>query len=271
MQNEDIGMKIWRVVYPPLIYILVNMVVQATMMVIITVNYTPGEVITDGQTIINNLNQNVRNYSNVASLISALITIPIIYRYSKIQFIIDLKKRITRSYIFLLPLAFLVNTGLSRLIGILSNVNISDNYEQIEKNLFSGSVAIQILTLVFVMPLMEEMIFRGLVYNRIKEYTNNKMTGAILSSAMFGLYHFDLLQGLYAFVLGLILVFIMEKFGTITAPILLHMMCNLFAIFLSYSGISAFFSQSILAYILLTFFELAGLAVIIFIINRRKV
>lgn len=271
MQNEEIGMKIWKVVFPPIIYILVNLVVQSAMIVIITLNFRPESIIVDGQTIIDTLNRNINNYSNISALISAIITIPIIYRYSRNQIITDLRKKITKSYVWLLPIGFFANTGLSRLIGLLSNSDIADNYKKVEENLFSGSVAIQVLTLVFIMPIMEEMIFRGLVYERIKSYTNNILTGAILSSAMFGLYHFDLLQGLYTFLLGLILVYVKVKFNTITAPIILHMMCNLFAIFLSYTGITAFFNQSILAYILLMVFELAGLAGLVYIINRRTV
>lgn len=271
MQNNDIGMKIWRVVYPPLIYIIVNIFVQAIMIVIITSNYDPGGVIMDGQTIVNNLNESVNKYNNLVGLISALITIPIIYRFSKLEFLRDISKKLTKSYLYLIPFAFLANTGLSRMISLLPSIDIFGNYTKVEQNLFSGSIAIQILSLVVIIPLMEEMIFRGLVYNRIKEYTGSIYTGAILSSVMFGMYHFNLAQGIYGFLIGLIFIFVYEKYNNILAPIFLHMLCNLFALFLSYSGISSFFSESILAYIILMVLELAGIFGFIILINRRKI
>ena len=271
MQNDDIGMKIWRVVYPPLIYIIVNIIVQAVMIVIITANYNPGAVITDGQTVVNNLTESVNKYSNLVGLISALITIPIIYRFSKMEFLKDMRKKMTKSYLYLIPFAFLANTGLSRMISLLPSIDIFGNYTKVEQNLFSGSIAIQALSLIVIIPLMEEMIFRGLVYKRIKEYTGSIYTGAIVSSLMFGLYHFNLAQGIYGFLLGLIFIFVYEKYKNILAPIVMHMLCNLFAVILSYSGISAFFSESIFAYIILMVLELAGIFGFIILINRRKI
>lgn len=271
MRDEEIGMKIWRVVYPPLIYIIVNIFVQAILIVIITSNYDPGGVILEGQTVVDNLNESVNKYSNLVGLISALVTIPIIYRFSKQEFLNDISKRMSKSYLLLIPLAFFANTGLSRLISLLPAWNVLSGYEKVEQNLFSGSIAIQVFALVLVIPLMEEMIFRGMVYKKIKEYSGNIYTGAIISSLIFGLYHFNLAQGIYGFLLGLIFIYVYEKYNNILAPIVMHMMCNLFAVILSYSGISAFFSQSILAYVLLMILEVAGIFGFIIIINRRKV
>ncbi len=270
MNNEDVRVKIWRVIYPVLIYIIVNIVVQAFFMVIATLNYRPSEVIIDGQVVVNDLTTSIEKYSNLVGLFSALITILIVYRLSKNEFITDIKQKLSKKYLILIPLALLANTGLSRMVSLFSLGDISNSYKKIEEVFFSGSIAVQFLALVVVIPIMEEMIFRGMVYNRIKEYTGSLYAGAMISSLMFALYHFDLLQGIYTFLLGILLVYIYERYKNIMAPMILHMITNFFAIILSYSGISGFLSRNIFVYIFLMLIELSGLVVLILIIGRRK-
>ena len=69
----------------------------------------------------------------------------------------------------------------------------------------------------WVMPIVEEYIFRGLMYNRMKDYMSANMA-MIISSVIFGLYHGNLIQGVYGFVMGLLMIFVYEKYQTMLAP-----------------------------------------------------
>ncbi len=236
-----------------------TIIVQAFFTIFVLSKFDPGGNIATGTEVVQGLNEKIQGYSNLSSIISATITIVILYRISSGEFIKDVRKKLTTNYLMLIPLGFFVNTGFSRLISLFP-ADVLGSYETVKDNLFSGSMAVQVMGLVVIIPLMEEMIFRGLIYKRIKGYTGNIILSGVVSSLFFAGYHFNLVQGIYTFFLGLILVFVYEKNNNIMAPFFLHAICNFTAWILSYSGLSAFFSRYIPIYLLLMFFELGATA-----------
>ena len=82
---------------------------------------------------------------------------------------------------------------------------------------------------------MEEVLFRGLVYNRLKDY-NNEWLSMILAAGIFAVYHGNPLQILFAFPMGLLLLAVYEKEGTLMAPIALHMAVNISSILFTAAG-----------------------------------
>lgn len=85
------------------------------------------------------------------------------------------------------------------------------------------------LTAGIVAPIVEELIFRGLVYRRTKKMTGT-IAAAILSAALFGVFHGNWVQAPYAFIIGIVAVFVYEKFKSIVAPIMLHMSANILSV-----------------------------------------
>ena len=81
------------------------------------------------------------------------------------------------------------------------------------------------LTLV---PLWEETFFRGFVHNWLR----NRLSfwpATLISAALFGIFHLNLVQGFAAFLLGLVLAWLYEKADSLWAPITLHVTNNLIA------------------------------------------
>lgn len=74
-------------------------------------------------------------------------------------------------------------------------------------------------------PILEELLFRGIVYNKIKEISNEKK-GILLTSLFFGLVHMNLFNCINAFILSFILIHLYNKSKTIIAPIILHISVN---------------------------------------------
>lgn len=73
-------------------------------------------------------------------------------------------------------------------------------------------------------PIMEEYVFRKLIVDRTVRYGQG--TAVILSGLMFGLFHGNLNQFVYAFTLGMFLAFLYVKTGKLKITIALHMMIN---------------------------------------------
>ena len=120
------------------------------------------------------------------------------------------------------------------------------------------------------MPYIEETLFRGILFKRIRAVLqddeaavskNRKpMIGpagaaALLSSAAFGLYHGAVLQGFYAFAMGLLFAAAYARTGRLSVPSALHGACNLCVLLLQWTD--TFYRFCTPPWIL-TFFALAG-------------
>ncbi|HWS29781.1 MAG TPA: type II CAAX endopeptidase family protein [Clostridia bacterium] len=79
---------------------------------------------------------------------------------------------------------------------------------------------------VIVAPVTEEIFFRGLVYTRLKRGMPTAIA-VLLESAIFGLLHGTALWIAYAFLLGVIMTLIFEKFGSILVNMAFHAAFNL--------------------------------------------
>ena len=98
-------------------------------------------------------------------------------------------------------------------------------YDAAATSLLTGRLWLQLLVLLCASPLLEEFFFRGVLYMRLKELIPSVPAG-LVSAALFGLYHGNPGQGLYAFIMGLFLAFSMEKTRTVKAPVLFHFAAN---------------------------------------------
>lgn len=85
----------------------------------------------------------------------------------------------------------------------------------------------------FIIPFTEEFLFRRAMYGSLREEKRLGRAGAlILSSAFFGLYHGQLLQGIYAGLLGAVLACLYQSAGKLAVPVTVHMSANISAVFL---------------------------------------
>ncbi len=76
-------------------------------------------------------------------------------------------------------------------------------------------------------PIFEEILFRGLIFNSIKEHLTVKWS-IVLSAIIFAIAHGNPLQAIYTFLLGVILAMVYEKTKNILTPILVHVLYNLY-------------------------------------------
>ncbi len=112
---------------------------------------------------------------------------------------------------------------------------------QVETALRLGSPAVVVLSTCLAAPLAEEMVFRALIYRRLRRKTGPAASIAI-SALLFALYHGNLSQGLYALFVGAVLAVLMEMYGTVTAPLLAHVAANGLSVLLTWAGAGEFLS-----------------------------
>lgn len=95
---------------------------------------------------------------------------------------------------------------------------------------------IQILVLVIIAPIVEEYLFRGYVFTECKKMYS-LTASLILNGLLFGLFHMNILQGINAFFLGIVLSLIYYHRANIKDNIIVHMTNNAVAV------LPAFFPQ----------------------------
>ena len=128
-------------------------------------------------------------------------------------------------------LAVGLNIGLS-FIKILQNIA---GYEAVSNIQYSVSLPIGLFVFGVLTPVGEELIFRGVVYNRLRRYFLPEIS-IVVSALMFGIYHGNLVQFLYAFLMGLAMAYVYERTKRLMAPVLFHCSANCVVYILSKSS-----------------------------------
>jgi membrane protease YdiL (CAAX protease family) len=132
----------------------------------------------------------------------------------------------------LILLGISLNIVISAIIEITGLDKIFDTNQQVVNDLTSGNILIQILGTALIIPIVEEICFRGLVYNRIKKSYGVPLA-IIFSSVIFGVSHLNVLQGIYTAVIGLVFAAVYHKYCTVIAPMIVHIAINSFSVFLA--------------------------------------
>lgn len=110
-----------------------------------------------------------------------------------------------------------------------------DGYDAVKGQVFEQRMIWQLTGTGLLVPLAEELVFRGLGYQRLRRETD-AWTSAVFTSVLFGLYHGNLLQGIYAGIMGLFLAFVCEHYKSLTASWLFHAAANITAIIMTAYG-----------------------------------
>lgn len=114
----------------------------------------------------------------------------------------------------------------NNLITLSGLKNRFTGYRQTIEVLFSPPLWIQMVSMGAIIPMAEELIFRGFIYTTFRKQYSFWMAG-FFSSAIFGVYHGNFVQGLYALALALILAYSYEQYHSILAPWTIHGIANL--------------------------------------------
>ena len=141
-----------------------------------------------------------------------------------------------------LAVSFLITAGLTALFSFFPWFNAEESQSLIFG--FSTNTLEQILTfisLVIVAPVVEELVFRGWLYGKLREKSSEKFSevwsiiiSSFLTSLVFGIMHGQWNVGITVFAMSIIMCGLREITGTIYAGILVHFLKNALAFLLIY-------------------------------------
>ncbi len=107
------------------------------------------------------------------------------------------------------------------LIGLLKGSAVSNDIATIAT---TANMGVTFVIMVICAPLFEEYIFRKLIVDRTVRYGQG--VAVVISGLMFGLFHGNLNQFVYATAMGMFLAFLYVKTGKLKITIAIHMIVN---------------------------------------------
>lgn len=246
MRQESWGKRIWRLIYPGLTYLVICFIIEVIAAVWIAFStvakYDAGTLNSEMNSIINSMLEQTISIVLELQVLAATITLPFLLLYYRRdrnrEKILNQVQTFTAvplwQYLLAIVLGMSACLAGNNLVAVSGLYQVSD-YSEISEMIYGGKLAVEIVGLGIIVPLVEELIFRGLMYRRMREYLNVS-TATVFCSLIFGFYHGNLVQGVYAFCLSLLMIYVYERFHTMLAPILFHVAANLLSIFASETG-----------------------------------
>ena len=158
-----------------------------------------------------------------------VIVVPcLIYLYI-FQYDINIKeclklKKISYRQIFILILIGFFIQPVSMLIGSITNLFFGDKVMEYMALLSNTSFVVMIVALAIIPAIMEEILMRGIILYDLRGL--GLKSAAVLNGFIFGVMHMNFTQFFYAFVLGIVFVYIVNITGSIYSSIIIHFVIN---------------------------------------------
>lgn len=128
------------------------------------------------------------------------------------------------SFLICYGLMYLSNYIGNTLTTIISTIKGTPVTNTINTIITSSSIWCNFIIMVIFAPITEELLFRKMLIDRTRKYGD--CVSILISGVMFGLFHGNLNQFVYAFALGMCYAFIYLKTGRVRYTIYLHMLNN---------------------------------------------
>jgi membrane protease YdiL (CAAX protease family) len=231
MRKDNVFLAIWRCLYPMLIHLAVTFILAFAYMFV--VSFWLGFKNAGNMDVVAITQQVMDSYTNNALyllLLTSAICIPVFALLCRADRKREQKERKVETskmaWILLVILAVAMCVSLNSLIGMSGLEKFSKSYQEVANTLYSGGIVLELLAVGILGPICEELVFRGLMFQRLCGYVK-PMIAVVVSALMFGIYHGNIVQGVYAFFLGMIMALCCWRFGSIWAPIVIHVVANI--------------------------------------------
>lgn len=243
-KGETMWQKLWVVLYPYLLFQLLRIL---TGYVAYNLLYQASASLPASWFIKGDAGEITGFHGNITTIVSALgfvVGCFAIFRTAKWiirksagdMYFTHMKWEPPKNYIFSSVATIGAVIGLNLLFSLTGFASQSETYTAVANQQYAANFFVGLLCYGLITPVMEEMLFRGVIYGFIRRFFNAKW--ALFGSALFfSMYHMNSVQGLYALLMGLLIGYLYEYFGEFKMPVLVHILSNILAFGLTYAGI----------------------------------
>lgn len=267
--------KIWQLFFPLLLFILVKAVAVNIMGILLQ---TIGNTIPVGAFLFvhdetGQLVALTGNAGTLMQIVGFLAGLACLWKVSRRTLskaadsmrLLHIKGDPAKCYLFLGSAIVGAVLGFNMLLELSGVVDNSATYQAIAEDQYSAAVWLGLLCYGFLTPYVEEVLFRGIIYNCMRRRMQVR-SSIFLCAMMFGMYHMNIVQALYAFLIGCIICYAYEYFGDFRIPVIVHVIANVLAYCLTYTSLAV--SGLVCWPVCMAF--LAVMAVGLFLLHREK-
>ena len=231
-RKESIPLKIWRIIYPIALYfVVINVVTVAISLIYGIVMALSGYY--------GDFTEALFDHAMTLQGFAELIVIPVLWMFMKKDKGLRAVRGKESAYLdgarLTLPLiivtavlAIAAGTAAGFLVDLTGIPDIDQSFQEFNDMAYLDPLPLQILSIGILGPIAEELVFRALIFRRIRDYLNPKIA-IVLSAVMFGAFHMNWTQALFATALGILFACLYEKYGRLWVPIIGHMANNIYA------------------------------------------
>lgn len=129
--------------------------------------------------------------------------------------------------------------ALNNFIAMTPLMHVSGGFQTANENFFAGGFLLEILASCVVVPIAEELLFRGIILKKTSMIAGEYM-GILCSALLFGVIHMNLVQFIYATIIGAFLALIVVKTRKLYLAMIGHGTANLIAVMRAETGVLDF-------------------------------
>ena len=164
-------------------------------------------------------------------------------------------------------MGLILQLGISSVLSLIQSVapKALESYNELMELAGLGEMSLPVMIAVSIMaPLSEEVLCRGVVLRLAERVSPRFWVANVIQALAFGILHGNIVQGIYAFVLGLLLGYIYGKYRNIWLCMLLHGAMN-FSSFIVEPFYSMFPEESLLV----VFIAVLAVSIALFVLCFR--
>ena len=174
---------------------------------------------------------NISMYAAEITVLTALLLIPVMYFLYRrdcrdTEYQNKNRRSLQLNMILYTVAAAAALCVLTNIVIMISGIqNLSQSYMETAEALYSPTFTFRLVGIGIIVPIMEEMVFRILVYKRMRR-TMGVKKAVIMSALVFGIMHGNLVQFVFAFAIGIMLAYLYEVSDHPLIPIVGHAAVN---------------------------------------------
>lgn len=163
-----------------------------------------------------------------------------------------LKKFSLKKFIVLIFFYFGMYVLATCAMNVVANLfpSLAEEYSHVAEVLTMDNFILSTITIALLPAVAEELLFRGVILTSFKK-KYGAIIAVIISALIFGIYHMNWVQGIYASILGIALGFVYVKTGSLFATIILHFLNNFYAVLINFVNSLNFEITNIMVVVLL--------------------
>ena len=250
MKSSNVATKIWYIVYPLLFY-------YAVVLITMTV----------AQWILGSGNEQYVICQLIATVVAIPCMLPFYRQDQALKGISVGKPKVDKCKLlhglWAAIIVICISVACNNLISMTPLVELSEGFKEANAGFYGGTLVAELISSAIATPFLEELVFRGIVFGRLKSMLP-KPAAILISAVCFAIMHFNIVQFLYALLIGIVLSLLVEKAEGLYVAVVGHVAANALAVVRTETGFLAeTVDHSVFAWVSSVIVLLVGIALLV--------